>query len=189
MAVWLAIWQQSKQSERERLKLAADSAGSHMANVAFDKYAQFCEEYSEAFHKALDTLTQHGPSEKVLVNTVELYRIRRKWTIWITIDTDDQLDRFEKVLREIGASAGYVQATIGDPDAHDRQLHISRMYEGVSQVMGLKEWAGKPIGDEHAHYALDALLRRILGTERFDELRSAVVSRALAGLEERKQSR
>lgn len=185
IAVWLAIFQQRKQSERERLKIAADSAGSHMANVAFDKYAQFCEEYAEAFRKALDTLTRHGPSEKVLVDTAELYRIRRRWAIWITNDTDAQLDRFEKVLREIGASAAYVQATIDDPHAHDRQLHINRMYEGLSHVMGYKEWAGKPVGEEHAHYALDALLRRILGTERFDELRSAVVLHALAGLAER----
>lgn len=183
VAVSLAIWQQKAQSKRERIKMAVDSAGSHMANVAFDKYVQFCEEYAEGFHKALDTLTAHGPTDKVLADAAALYRLRRKWAVWITTDTDEKLDRFELALREIGASAGYVQATLGDPNAQGRETHINRMYARLAQVMGYKEWAGQEVGDELAHYALDALLRRILGTEKFDELRRTVVSRAVDELE------
>jgi hypothetical protein len=171
-----------------RIKMATDSTGSHMANVAFDKYVQFCEEYAEGFHKALDTLVAHGPTEKVLSDAAALYKLRRKWRVWITTDTDEKLEQFEQALRDIGASAGYVQATLGDPNAQGREIHINRMHTRLAQVMGYKEWAGKEVGDELAHYTLDALLRRILGTEQFDELRTAVISRAMNGLGSGKQS-
>ncbi|NUX98840.1 hypothetical protein [Paraburkholderia youngii] len=145
VAVGLAILQQRSQTARERIKMATDSAGSHMANVAFDKYVQFCEEYAEGFRNALDTLVTSGPTEKVLDDAGALYRLRRKWTIWITTDTDEKLERFEQALRDIGASAGYVQSTIGDPNASDRGEHINRMYTRLCEVMGYKEWAGKEV--------------------------------------------
>ncbi|MFM0202204.1 hypothetical protein PQR53_20300 [Paraburkholderia fungorum] len=182
VAVSLAVWQQKAQSSRERLKMAADSAGSHMANVAFDKYVQFCEEYAEGFHKALDTLTEYGPTDKLLADAHALYQLRRKWAVWITTDTDEKLDHFEQTLREIGASAGYVQAALSDPNVHDRHEHISRMYMRLAQFLGDKESAGEEVSDKLTQYALDALLRRILGTEQLDELRAAVISRAIEEL-------
>jgi hypothetical protein len=53
LAAWISlrIAGQRMQHERrqEAVKRAFDSAGSHMAVIAFDKYVQFCEEYTELF--------------------------------------------------------------------------------------------------------------------------------------------
>ncbi len=160
--------------------MATDSASSHMANVAFDKYVQFCESYAESAGKAFDTLLRHGPTEKVLENAGDLYRLRRKWSLWITTETDNSLERFEQAFREIGASAGYVESTRREPDAEARGEHIKRMYMRLAEVMGFPEWEGKKVSQELAQSALDAQLRKVLGTEQFDVLRRAVITRAVA---------
>ena len=160
--------------------MAADSAGSHMANVAFDKYVAFCESYVEGSDRALATITAHGPTEKVLADAYELACIRRKWALWIPADTDGKLQKFEKALREIGASAHYIEVTRADPKAAAREEMIDRMYRSFYAVVGLGEWKGEKVNDEAAHTSLILWLRRVLGTEQFDTLRKAVIARAVA---------
>lgn len=179
VAFGIAVIQQRAQSKRERIKMAADSAGSHMANVAFDKYVLFCEEYAECAAKAFSTLLRYGPTEKILQNASDLYQIRLKWSLWVTSDTDTILERFEEAFREIGAKAGYTEATRRDPNATERQQALDEMYSKLAQVLGFKEWNGQKVSDELAQSTFVSALRRMLGTEQFDSLRRAVISHAV----------
>lgn len=51
-------------------------AASHMANVAFDKHVEFCEEYISEMHKTVSTLFTEGPTELALNHAANLYIIQ-----------------------------------------------------------------------------------------------------------------
>src|SRR5260370_26917350 len=76
-------------------------ATSHMANVAFDKHVQFCEEYTAEVNRTLTFLFRRGPHGDVLQHANALADIRTNWTVWLTPEIETQLIRFEGALRTI----------------------------------------------------------------------------------------
>lgn len=158
-------------------------ASSHMANVAFDKHAEFSEDYVEEAQKALVTLLREGPSEEVLKHASTLYQIRNEYIVWLTPEVEDSLDPFEAALRTIGANAGYVKAIREQPgEGEARQKAINEMYNTFAKVMGFHEWQGKKLTNELAVTALVRKLRSVLGTEELTRMRGAIVKKAASGL-------
>src|SRR5690349_16736868 len=84
-------------------------ATSHMANVAFDKHVQFCEEYTQGVNEALVTLFRQGVHREALAKAIDLSVIRRKWVLWATPSIDTQLEKFEIALGKIGSNARLVE--------------------------------------------------------------------------------
>src|SRR6266849_252248 len=76
-------------------------ATSHMANVAFDKHVQFCEEYVAEVSDTLTFLFRRGPHKDVLEKANALADIRTKWTLWVTPEIEAELVKFEGALRTI----------------------------------------------------------------------------------------
>lgn len=170
--------------ERAMLALAAQNhfslgASSHMANVAFDKHVQFSEEYAEEVFKTLSTLFKKGPTQEVLQHTSNLYTLQQKYAVWLTSRVEKDLETFESALRRIGANAGYIR---DDPSAEDRQQRLGEMYQTFAEVMGFEKWQGEQLTDELAISMMIRRLRKILGTEELTEMRSAIVSKAIAEL-------
>jgi hypothetical protein len=83
------------------------------------------EEYVKAAHAALHTLFREGPSDKVLSDAGALHGVQQKYAVWITTKIQEDLEPFQAALREIGASAWFVEATRGDTrSAEQRQEHL-----------------------------------------------------------------
>lgn len=154
-------------------------ASSHMANLAFDRHVEFCEEYIHEAHEALNTLYRKGPSEEALTHAGNLSLIRRKHAMWIADEIEHDLEPFEKALRQMGASAGYVAATTGDYSAAQRPAHLDRMYKIFSQVTGEKEWDGETLMDSLAITSQVRYLRGVLGIEELNKMRQAIVTKAM----------
>jgi len=150
-------------------------ATSHMAGVAFDKYSAFCEEYVAEMFNALTTLGREGPRKTALQHADALLGIRRKWAIWLTPAVDKELEPFEKALRTIGASAWVQEQAPGEGD-------IKEMFSTFAKVIGLDRWHNEPLTDELTVTAAINRLRRVLGTEELNRLRSDLVRRALQNL-------
>lgn len=157
-------------------------ASSHMANIAFDKHVEFCEEYVREAHEALNAIYRHGPSLEVLNHATNLYRIQQKHAVWITTEIEQNLEPFQSALRQMGASAGYVDSTTGDSSAMQRQQHINRMYTILAKVTGSKEWDGQELTDEIAIASQIRQLRAILGIEELNEMRRTLVAKAVREL-------
>jgi hypothetical protein len=187
-----ALWQLLRdQAAHERQLLLQDSqnrfslgATSHMAAVAFDKHVQFCEEYVAEVHKTLHTLFREGPTQQVFPHTAALYSIQQKYSVWLTQQIKTNLEQFEGALRKIGANDMYLRTAGG---AEDRQQRIAEMYKTFADVMGKErmgaaEWKGEKLSEELAMSMVIRRLRAILGTEELTQMRSAFVSKALAGL-------
>ncbi len=112
-------------------------ATSHMANVAFDKHVQFCEEYTAEVNRTLTFLFRRGPHGDVLQHANALMDIRTNWTVWLTPEIETQLVRFEGALRTIGAQAELLADLRAD---EDRAEPIRRAYGTFAAVMGWEAW-------------------------------------------------
>jgi hypothetical protein len=105
-----------------------------MANVAFDKHVQFCEEYTAEVYRALQFLFKRGPHANVLQNANALMDLRTKWSVWLTPDIESQLEKFEGALRKIGANAWLLGELRAD---ENRGEAIRDAYRTFAEVMGL----------------------------------------------------
>ncbi len=157
---------------------------SHMAKIAFDKHVLFCEEYAAAADKALNDIFKSGPAPDALVGAGNLLAVRRKHAVWITEEVDAKLNKFEQLFVEMGASAGYVDATRGAPSSESRQDHINRMYKHFSTLTGAGEWQGEKLDQGSAVISTIHWLRKILGTEELNAMRQSFVGIAVSELAE-----
>src|SRR2546427_6250354 len=85
-------------------------ATSHMANTAFDKHVQFCEEYARGVNDALMTMLKKGPHKDMLQSSIALGDIRSKWILWVGPEMVAKLGKFESDLSKIGANFHMLEA-------------------------------------------------------------------------------
>jgi hypothetical protein len=154
----------------------AVGAASHMASVAFEKHAAFCEEYVADIHQALATLFREGPTSEALRHSSSLYRIRQRWAVWLTPSVETDLERFEAALRKIGSSAHFVDVDLAHPT---RSEVIREMHELYKEVVGMSQGDEKQVETDRAIRKIIQGLRRVLGIEELTDLRKNLVSRAL----------
>lgn len=155
---------------------------SHMANIAFDKHILFCEAYVAEMQKTLLTLMREGPRGSALTQAHELYNIQEKYRLWLTPEIEEELEIFEKALREIGAGAGFVEAVRGSSNQDDgvaRAKTNARIYEVFSKVIGLPVWNEQKLTDELTTTAIIQQLRAVLGIPALAALRKAILEKAI----------
>ena len=155
-------------------------ATSHMANVAFDKHAAFCEEYATEVIKTLETLFSKGPHEVALERAAALYDVRKKWVVWLTPELETELEKFEAALRTIGVNAQILRMVPGDPES------IREMFKEFANIFGVKygfkRWNGEQVTAAYAIEFTIAGLRAVLGTAELTRLRGELVERASENL-------
>jgi hypothetical protein len=152
-------------------------ATSHMAGVAFDKHAEFCEQYTMRVNAALNTLFIKGPHEKVLENVNALMDTRKDWTIWLTPEVELKLIQFEGALRTIGANAWLLHQPGA---ADDRTESIKEAFGTFAAVMGWGKWKGEAVTQELASERIIEGLRNVLGISELTHLRAELVKRAVS---------
>ncbi|MFN8836307.1 MAG: hypothetical protein ACK50Z_13885 [Betaproteobacteria bacterium] len=154
-------------------------ASSHMADVAFDKHVQFCEQYVAEVHQVLRTLIREGPTEGTLAHTAKLYELQLQYAVWLTPSIEEDLETFERALREVGATAGLLKSA---GDIGDRQQHIAKLYKTFADVMGAKwfpnGWRGEKLNEAPAIAMVIQRLRGILGIAELTAMRTTLLSRA-----------
>lgn len=161
-------------------------AGSHMANVAFDKHVKFCEKYVGEAHKVLSTMYRDGPSADIFEHLKELMKVRQDYAVWLTVEVERKLDIFEGALRKMQSSAAFVSTTAGgfsEYSENQRPKHLDRMYKIFAQVTGEKEWDGEELTDELAIHSQVRYLRDILGVEELSRIRQEIVTKAMSEFE------
>lgn len=157
-------------------------AASHMASKAFDKHAEFCENYMAEVHLAVGTLFREGPTQKALEHASSLVQLKSRYSAWLTKSILDGLEPFEAALRKIGASSYLVEALRGTGDP-ERPKAIKEMYEVFKEVLQIGEV--NALSTERAEVTIGAVeqrLRAILGIEQLTAVRQHLVDQALAVL-------
>jgi len=155
-------------------------AASHMAGKAFDKHAEFCENYMAEVHLTVATLFREGPTQLALEHASNLRQLKNRYSAWLTKNILDGLVPFEAALRKIGASSYLVEALRGTADP-TRQQAITDMYEVFKEVMQIGEVGA--MATEKTEITIEAVehkLRAILGIEQLTEIRQHLVEQALS---------
>lgn len=154
---------------------------SHMANVAFDKHVQFCEQYISRMQQGLTELFQQGPTRDSLRFCGDLADTRRSFAAWITKDLKDKIAPFEDALYKIGVSNILLEhLAVGEK----RSREVEQMYQIFSEVLGLPREGG--VDERVAPDRILSHLQQLLGVEQLSRLRAAVVEEAIDALESKK---
>ncbi|NTW32206.1 MAG: hypothetical protein HGB12_06225 [Bacteroidetes bacterium] len=150
---------------------------SHMATVAFDKHVLFVEEYISEMLKTLSTLFKNGPDKIVLKHQNNLSQIRQKSAAWLTIEIDNELEKFEAVLHKIGTSAFALEV---NHESSNRQDAIDKMYRLFSDVIEMDNNNLTKVNSQWAIASIINKLRQILGINELTELRKKLINQSLS---------
>jgi hypothetical protein len=165
---------------QEAENLFTIGATSHMANVAFEKRVSFCQEYTDAVNAALEMLFIRGAHEAALDEANNLLNVRLRWNLWLPLEIQTELIKFEGALREIG-SQSWLLRELG-PD-EDRREVAKKAHRTFAAVMGWKTWQNEPVTEDVAAEKIIEGLQQVLGIRELTRMRTTLVNRAIAGLE------
>jgi len=155
------------------------SVTSHMAKVAFDKHAAFCEEYVARVNRGVGELFREGPSKNAMAIGQDLALIRQKHAPWVPAEVLERLKPFEEAVWKVGTTAVYLADA---PGASDRHTCIDDMYKTFSQVLG---FAYKD-AEERPEIRIDQIILHmqfVLGVTELHRLRTAIVREAITSVE------
>lgn len=153
-------------------------AASHMAGVAFDKHAEFCEGYIAEVHLTMSTLFREGPTKTALAHSSKLVDLKRQYSAWLTRDIIKELEPFEQALRKIGALSHLV-ADLRGTDDPARQGAIEKMYSVFNEVVPIEVDGTVETTSEITADAVQDRIRAILGVEQLTTIRQRLIDQAL----------
>mgnify|MGYP001560519707 CR=1 FL=1 len=156
---------------------------SHMANAVFDKHVSFCEEYMAEVDRTFETLVVEGATDKVKENACNLFKIRQKYSAWITNDISNSLDSFEGALRDVAAKAREVARA---PDGSEQLAQkLQEADEVWNELLGPLFNRDVPTGKGIDVESIKAKLREILGIEKLMKIRQWIIDQAAQNIRNR----
>lgn len=156
-----------------------------MAEVAYNKHINFCEEYIERIEKGKQELFRDGPSRNCLNIGRDLVNIRQKHSTWLTKEIEEKLKPFEQALIEIGAKEGLIDNL---PIGEQRNEIIKYVYKTFGLVLGHEN----ALEEKEADLKIDEVIekiRDILGINVLTKLRLKATDLALKRLDAQKPSK
>jgi hypothetical protein len=151
---------------------------SHMANIAFDKYAEFCEKYICELQQGLTEMWARGPSPYCGELASRLADIRLSFRAWIVFDLDDNIMKFEQALRKIGGTSRILQDV---SPGESRSKKIDEIYELFDKLLDLRR-EGTERDVQLAAGSIMDKLQDLLGAKELVQLRTSLVKRAVKAL-------
>ena len=152
---------------------------SHMAKVAFDKHAEFCEKYIGRMQSGLSELFARGPSSQCLILASELADIRLSFRAWLMSDLQEKILPFEEALRKVGGRSISLE---GFKDEKQRARVLDEIYDVFDKIIGLPG-QGKEIDKRVAPGRIMDHLQDLLGVKELCVLRSTLINEAIKTLE------
>ena len=150
-------------------------ATSHMANVAFDRFAEFAEHYAREAHAALDELFREGPSKAATGHAGELYRLRLRYFIWLTMEIDSKLFTLERALSRVGLLSRYDDPSYAGAANELKSKELDRIF---AELVGEDLWSSTEDGSRDSVNKVMQWIREVLGTEELTSLRRKILANA-----------
>lgn len=154
-------------------------ATSHMAQVIFDKHVEFSEEYMNKFTEIVDGLFRYGPTDRALGYASELYKIRRKYVLWISEEIEERLDGLESALRRMGVSHTLLKDV---SEADDRSRIYDEIYGLFRQICEISRIDNKDDFEKEenkiARSKIIQHLRDLLGASDFTLIRRKLIEKS-----------
>lgn len=146
-------------------------ASSHMANTAFDKHIEFCEDYIRTLNNKIDKVVEEGPSDAAGKLSSELAEVRIKHSAWVTKEIRNKLLPFEKALRSMWAKNA--SAKFYDDDTSKSKVMVEA-YDIFMSILTSENEEQK----EHSISAAVDSLQNLLGIKELTNLRMKIIKEA-----------
>ncbi|MFA6077215.1 MAG: hypothetical protein WC735_04040 [Candidatus Paceibacterota bacterium] len=180
------LWRDEKAHERalelqNKQQDFALGTASHMADVAYNKHVEFCEDYMKRVQEGFQELLRDGPSVNAIKIGRELVGIRKKHSCWLTKEIEKSLEPFEHALIKIGAKENFLQNAKLDV-GEMRTKVVNEIFDSFGLILGDR----KSLNEEEAGIAIDEVIekiRKILGINILTELRLKASELALKRVE------
>jgi len=170
------------QREMERQQKGHDfSLGvmSHMAQVAFDKHVEFCEKYMTEVHETVSTLWKEGPTEKAMVHSSNLSKLRIEYATWVTEEITNSLKEFEYTLYCIGSKTKLCKVARSEETLNKAYKEADESWDTVLGCVIDKE---KTPDENRAVEPIKNRIRNILGVQELTILRGALIKKAIESI-------
>jgi len=162
-------------------------AASHMASRAFDKHAEFCEQYMVEVDRTVDTLFREGPTPEAMGHAIKLAELKNNYSAWLTKDIINNLNNFEKAIRKIGADSYLSKALSGTNDP-ERPKVVARMFAIFRELLSIDDdQEERTKNQEWSIEKLKDYLRSMLGIEQLTSIRQRLIKQALDAVPENKR--
>ena len=146
---------------------------SHMADVAFDRHVALCDEFAQELFSTLQCVMSNSQDHEAIKHKADsIGNIVRKHAIWTTQELQDKLQKFESVIREIGAKS-YAAANHPGSVQWDQPLSL------LLDLIDTGSPYGAPPKKEVLHQQIIDNARRILGVKELTDLRKKLLERSL----------
>ncbi|TVP09298.1 hypothetical protein [Shewanella sp. KCT] len=171
-----AAFERAQEIQQKQFQFTLGAA-SHMANTAFDKHVEFCEKYMAELQSSVRTLWREGETPEALSHAGALFMLREEYAVWLTDEINENLGKFEKALRKLGAESHFVRTTTGsEQHAEQRSRTITSSFELFGEILGIDET--QELNEDYAVEKIKIKVRDILGVEELTTLRKHLVQEA-----------
>ena len=143
-------------------------ATSHMACVAFDKYAKFCEQYIEKFFEILPLMIAKGPNKEWSDHAEALIAVRRQFIVWVPSDVAEPLDELERSIWMVGITQEFLKDL---ERGEQRTKFVREIHETFRRLHTSTE-------DKPSFRELVNQIKELLGVDELSTMRKAVVKHA-----------
>jgi hypothetical protein len=155
------------------------ATASHMANVAFDKHAEFCEKYMGEVHETVGDLSRKGPrSPKVKDHLKNFISLKREYAAWVPKDVAVQLEPFENKLQDMSLQADIADDYEGQP-GNEKNNAVNAIHEVYLSVWGIGKTDTTKDDQNISVEDIKERIRLILGINDLTTMRKLLVSEAI----------
>ncbi|AKE52707.1 hypothetical protein [Kangiella geojedonensis] len=165
------------QSNQHMFELASQSP---MAEVIFEKHAEFCQTYIAKLHQVIGELFARGACEEATNMGRELASIRIDYSPWISEEMSENLIPIEHALIDIGSSESLAEALRGDASrGHVRDQAMQNASKLTSEILEQREGEGELDAKSIKKKFVLEMARDIIDVNSFFKIRKFAISSAL----------
>lgn len=181
------IWRDRKTHERQ-LELQRQQqffnlgVASHMSNVVFDKYVEFCEKYLKEVDGVLAMLIQENSPAKAKDYSRALAGIRLNYYPWLSSDINTRLLNFERALGRWAFKSEVAQKATGKTSQKaldEADLIWDELLGDMVRQKEMMPGVETTATNEKSIANIKEKIRELLGTEQLTDIRKWVVSEAV----------
>lgn len=174
--------------EDHRASLAI-ATSSHMAELLYGRLVEFADEYLAQVNSAIDEVTGSGLQYEHLSITQDLYKLRRKYALYISTDTNTVLSKWEQKITEGAAADRAAKAYDHVSKAEQRNKFLELNWQRTREVIssGLDK-DGNEIDSDRMDVAIVRALKQAIFSVEISDMAQLTIGKTLERLRKEDQS-
>jgi hypothetical protein len=150
------------------------AASSHMAIQIFDHQVEFSKQYMSIVIEAFNEIRKASDYSLAIHHSQKLLEIRAKYSLWLTMEIDEDLSLFEYYLRMIGVNHQLIKVPEGE--FSDESFKRERVQELMALLAAFINPSENTEFPEMKMSHIVECLRKIIGVKELVKLRNQAIA-------------